>query len=95
MVRSVAEGLLNAARHAQANQVWVSVVQNEQEFDIEVRDNGIGFDATAVSQQGHYGLLGLRERARLLGGQFVLTSAPGKGTTLHLLLPAPDKGGAP
>lgn len=94
MVRSVAEGLLNVARHAQASRVWVSVAQHDGGLTIEVRDNGSGFDPATLPQQGHYGLLGLRERARLLGGQFALTTAPGKGTTLRLLLPVPNKGAA-
>ena len=92
IMRSVAEGLLNIARHAQASQVWVCVAQHDLELAIEVRDNGRGFDPTAVAQQGHYGLLGLRERARLLDGQFVLLTAPGEGTTFRLLLPVPTRG---
>jgi len=87
IVHMIAEGLLNVARHAQASQVWVCTTQQDQELAIEVRDNGRGFDPATVTQQGHYGLLGLRERARLLGGQFVLLTAPGKGTTLRFLLP--------
>jgi NarL family two-component system sensor histidine kinase YdfH len=91
---SVAEGLLNIARHAQASQVWVCVAQHDLELAIEVRDNGKGFDSTAVAQQGHYGLLGLRERARLLDGQFALFTAPGEGTTLRFFLPAGRRGDA-
>jgi NarL family two-component system sensor histidine kinase YdfH len=87
IVRIVAEGLMNAARHAQAHQVWVCVAKNDQDLDIEVRDDGTGFDSAAMREQGHYGLLGLRERARLLGGQFALRSAPGEGTTIRILLP--------
>jgi NarL family two-component system sensor histidine kinase YdfH len=68
-------------------------VQQRRELLIEVRDNGLGFDPTAVAERGHYGLLGLRERVRLLGGQFVIVTAPGQGTTLRLLLPATRKAG--
>ncbi len=88
ILRIIAEGLTNVARHAQAHQVWVEVESKDGFLTIEVRDNGCGFDTTIGAQQiGHYGLLGLRERARLLGGQFALTSTPGDGTTLHLSLP--------
>jgi NarL family two-component system sensor histidine kinase YdfH len=90
--RSVAEGLLNIARHAQASQVWVCVTEHEQKLTIEVRDNGIGFDPEALSKPGHYGMLGLRERARLLGGQLVVHTAPGEGTTLRFLLPVERPG---
>jgi NarL family two-component system sensor histidine kinase YdfH len=94
IVRIVAEGLTNVARHAQASQVRVRIAQQDHGLVIEVQDNGTGFDPAAMTQQGHYGLLGLRERARLLGGQFSLTSAPGEGTTLRLLLPIDRSGGA-
>ena len=94
IMRSVAEGLLNIARHAQASQVWVCVAQHDLELAIEVRDNGKGFDSTAVAQQGHYGLLGLRERVRLLDGQFALFTTPGEGTTLRFFLPAGRRGDA-
>jgi NarL family two-component system sensor histidine kinase YdfH len=94
IMRSVAEGLLNIARHARASQVWVCVAQHDRELAIEVRDNGRGFDPTTVAQQGHYGLLGMRERARLLKGQFALLTAPGEGTTLRFLLPAERRGDA-
>lgn len=90
--RSVAEGLLNIARHAQASQVWVCVTEHEQKLTIEVRDNGIGFDPESLSKPGHYGLLGLRERTRLLGGQLVVHTAPGEGTTLRFLLPVERPG---
>lgn len=88
----ISEGLLNVARHAQASQVWICVAQQDQGLTIEVRDNGLGFDPAALPQSGHYGLLGLRERARLLGGQFALLTAPGEGTTLRFLLPAAGRG---
>jgi NarL family two-component system sensor histidine kinase YdfH len=86
--RAVAEGLMNVARHARASQVWVEVVSLDDHVEIEVRDNGAGFDPAAVeAQAGHYGLLGMRERARLAGGTFEVSSTPGRGTALRLHLP--------
>ena len=59
----------------------------------EVGDDGVGFDPLAVAQQaGHYGLLGLRERARLLQGQLDILSTPGQGTTIRLRLPVGNRG---
>jgi NarL family two-component system sensor histidine kinase YdfH len=87
VARSVAEGLMNVARHAQACQVWVCVAEKDELLVIEVRDDGVGFEPTVISRQGHYGLIGLRERARLLGGQLTVMSAPGKGTSMRVLLP--------
>lgn len=92
-LRLVSEGLMNIARHAQADHTWVCGTCKQGTFTFEVGDDGIGFDPLAVAQQaGHYGLLGLRERARLLQGQLDIVSKPGQGTTLRLCLPA-GKGG--
>jgi len=87
-LRVISEGLTNVARHAKAHQVWVIVTQEPEGYTFEVRDDGVGFDlAAAPASTGHYGLLGLRERARLLGGSVELRSTPGEGTTLRLLFP--------
>ncbi len=87
-LRAVAEGLTNVARHAQAQQVEVRAAEDGAWLTIEVRDDGAGFDPeAALSRAGHYGLLGLRERARLSGGTLEIDSAPGEGARLTLRLP--------
>ena len=87
-LRVVSEGLTNVARHAQASQVWIRVACGDDGLEVEVRDDGVGFDpAVAAAQSGHYGLLGMRERARLAGGTLVVESAPGKGAILRLSVP--------
>jgi len=87
-LRVVSEGLTNVARHAQASQVWIRLACGDDGLEVEVRDDGVGFDpAAAAAQSGHYGLFGMRERARLAGGTLVVESAPGKGTTLRLSVP--------
>lgn len=94
VLRAITEGLTNVARHSQAHQVWVCAQLSEAMLTIEVRDDGIGFDSTAVvTQKGHYGLLGLRERARLGGGHLDIESSVGKGTVLRLHLPVNNRGG--
>lgn len=86
--RSVAEGLANIARHAHASQASVRLVQVEGELEVVVGDNGAGFDPQdSTERPGHYGLMGLRERARLAGGSLQVVSAPGQGATLTLRLP--------
>jgi two-component system, NarL family, sensor histidine kinase YdfH len=85
-LRVVSEALTNIARHAQAQQVTVSLHAIDQSFNIEVRDDGAGFDPAQIGA-GHYGLIGLRERARLIGGALNIESAPGQGTTLKVCLP--------
>lgn len=86
--RVMAEALNNVARHAQAEHVWVSAVAEPTWVDIEVRDDGVGFAPTdPTDRAGHYGLLGMRERARLAGGTVEVTSSSGAGTTVRLRLP--------
>ena len=93
LLRLVTEGLLNIARHAQATHAWVCAACDQERLTFEIGDDGIGFDPASVAQQaGHYGLLGLRERARLLQGQLSILSAPGKGTKICLQLPGMNGG---
>lgn len=84
----VAEAINNIAQHARAGQVWVSAVQGTSGVETIVRDDGAGFAPGATeSQADHYGLVGIRERARLAGGTLEVISAPGQGTTVRLYLP--------
>ncbi len=93
VLRVVTEGLWNVARHAHAHQVWIHTIQQEDMLTIEIRDDGIGFDAShAAMHPGHYGLSGLRERAYLIGGRLEVESASGVGTTIRFTLPCQDEG---
>lgn len=85
--RIVGESLTNITRHARAETVWLSVQQAEQALAIDIRDDGVGFDVDQATRTGHYGLLGMRERARLVGGTFSLESEPGQGSRLSVTLP--------
>ncbi|GHO72571.1 hypothetical protein KSD_03420 [Ktedonobacter sp. SOSP1-85] len=86
LLRMVSEGLANIARHAQASQAWIrSSVENGM-ITLDIEDNGIGFDPAQITP-GHYGLQGLRERARLMNGHLLINSEPGQGTTVRLCLP--------
>jgi PAS domain S-box-containing protein len=84
--RIVQECLTNACRYSQSDKVRVEVCQADDRVHIEVRDWGVGFDPAGV-EQGHYGLRGIRERARLLGGSASIDSAPGKGVCVSIYLP--------
>lgn len=86
-LRVVGEGLSNCARHAGAQQIELRARCEGQELRIELADDGRGFDAQAAPQGGHYGLVGMRERARLAGGNLAIASAPGQGTTLRFTAP--------
>ncbi len=85
--RIVSECLTNVARHAQATQAWVKATGSEGAIVIEVGDDGVGFDpVAALGRPGHYGLLGMRERARLAGGTLDVKSAPGAGARVVVTL---------
>jgi NarL family two-component system sensor histidine kinase YdfH len=91
--RMVAEGLRNVARHARAGRAWVKLVIAAGALMLEIGDDGVGFDpARGLSIPGHYGLLGLRERARLAGGSLEIVSAPGQGTRLLIAIGPPTEG---
>ena len=88
--RTVAEGLTNIARHAQARHAQVSIRSSGNVLEIEIGDDGIGFDpARDAERMGHYGLTGLRERARQAGGTLEIISSTGKGSILKVRIPLP------
>ena len=84
----IRESLANIVRHAHAHHAWVHACRDGQVLKLEIGDDGIGFDpALSNGQSGHYGLLGLYERAHLAGGQLVVLSGPGQGTRICFSLP--------
>lgn len=84
--RLVQEALTNIARHAHAARVWLVVRAREGKLQIEISDDGQGFDPKAALAR-HRGLSGMRERAALVGGTFRVESAPGRGTKKQIELP--------
>jgi ligand-binding sensor domain-containing protein/signal transduction histidine kinase len=89
--RIAAEALRNAFRHAQARQVEVEIRYDNQQFRLRVRDDGKGMDTVVLSGQGprgHYGLPGMRERAKLIGGELMVWSEVDAGTEVELRIPA-------
>ncbi|EFH85849.1 sensor histidine kinase [Ktedonobacter racemifer] len=97
VLRVITEGLANIARHAQAQHAWIRAIctttRDKKQLLIEIRDNGKGFDPTVIATQvGHYGLLGLRERAHLIGGCLDVESKQGQGTVLRFQIPLEQKG---
>jgi signal transduction histidine kinase len=81
------EGVMNALKHAQAADLWIIVREDSESIELELRDNGAGFDATAPGPEGHYGMSMMRERATIGGGTFLLESSVGKGTTITVRFP--------
>lgn len=83
----VREGFTNIARHARASEVRLGLSDRNGLLQIEMTDNGRGFQAADIGRDpGHYGLLGIRERARLMGGDMTVSST-GKGTEMRVTIP--------
>ena len=86
------EAMNNIARHAKAESVLIQLGLDGKDLHIEIEDDGQGFDPNVSPQdRPHYGVLGMRERAELLGGTAVIESAPGMGTRLEIRVPLPDE----
>ena len=86
--RVAQESLSNIIKHSRATHVWVTLRKAPEGFELEVRDNGIGFDTAQKRNTGEgLGLFGMQERVQLLGGEFTLDSAPGAGTCLCASVP--------
>ena len=88
--RIVQEGLTNAQKYSQSERVHVELVQQGATIRIAIRDWGLGFDTDKVGQHT-FGLEGIRERARLLGGRAEIESAPGAGTRIAVELPVMER----
>lgn len=87
LFRILQESLTNVARHAGATRVAVVLREQEDTLVLEVRDNGRGITEQEMRTSRSFGLLGMRERAEMLGGRVTLTGIPGEGTTLVASIP--------
>jgi PAS domain S-box-containing protein len=87
--RIVQEALTNVVRHAQATTAKIDVVRTAGQVLVRVADNGKGMAAADQRKSRSFGLLGMRERAYVLGGDFTVSSDEGQGTIIEAILPAP------
>jgi PAS domain S-box len=85
--RIVQEALTNVMRHAAASQVKVSLEKKGDTLIVEVRDNGIGIKEGMIFDSKSLGLVGIRERVLLLGGEASISGKPGEGTLVRVILP--------
>lgn len=91
------EAITNARKHAQAAHIWVRLNPLEKDLVLlEVEDDGIGFDVSSLNtwydQRGSLGMVNMRERAELVNGLFQISSTPGRGTTIRVLIPLSEEG---
>jgi len=81
------EILINIARHADATKVFISLGDHAGIMILRVMDNGRGFKEESVGTNGSQGIVGMREYARLCGGEFRINSSPERGTTVIVSIP--------
>jgi two-component system sensor histidine kinase DegS len=89
--RIVQEALNNITKHAQAKDAYIQLTYQPQYVIVSVRDDGVGFDLDMVrmsrARRPSLGLVGMRERAALLGGEVDIQSSPGQGTLVEAKIP--------
>jgi signal transduction histidine kinase len=89
--RIAGEAMRNAFKHAQAKRIEVEIRYDERQLRVRVRDDGKGIDTKYLNEDerpGHYGLRGMRERAKLMGGKLAVWSEHDSGTEVELRIPA-------
>ena len=87
LFRILQETFTNVARHANATAVKVRLAEEHGSLVLEIHDDGKGISEEQVSARSSLGLLGMRERALLLGGDVAISGAPGGGTTVRVRVP--------
>jgi signal transduction histidine kinase len=85
------ECLTNVLRHSEASTVLCDLQLEQDVLMFQVADNGIGFSSASLAEKKTLGLRGMRERIKLLGGSFDITSVMGMGTTILITVPLNDK----
>jgi PAS domain S-box-containing protein len=85
--RILQESLTNIGRHAMANRVRVTIERTGQSLSMLIADDGTGFDPEVVRERKTFGLMGIRERALIFGGEVRIDSRPGAGTSVSIRLP--------
>jgi signal transduction histidine kinase len=89
LYRVAKESLTNALRYSKCASIRLSLEVEEGKVALEVADDGVGFDPSAIAREApkSFGLIGMRERCRALGGEFRVSSAPGSGTSVRATIP--------
>jgi signal transduction histidine kinase len=85
----VQEALHNIAKHSRASSVIVHLTGDGQQLALSITDNGIGFEVGRIRTARGLGLISMRERIHLVGGQFDISSKPGAGTKIQARVPLP------
>ena len=91
LLRIAQEAVTNVVKHAGASKIFIKLHTEARKLYLRITDNGRGFEQGGVfsAAGGHFGLIGMRERAERLGGELRLVSHPGKGTEVEVMVPLP------
>ncbi|HEX5431033.1 MAG TPA: histidine kinase, partial [Bryobacteraceae bacterium] len=93
LLRIVQEAVTNVVKHAKARTIQIELAAKERLLHLRIKDDGQGFEPSSAFSVlgGHFGILGMRERAERMGGEFALSSRPGTGTELQITVPFVEK----
>ena len=91
LLRIAQEAVTNTLKHAGASKIWIKLHMEARKLYMQIVDNGRGFEQGDAfsSHDGHFGLIGMRERAERIGGELRLSSHPGEGTQVEVMAPLP------
>jgi ligand-binding sensor domain-containing protein/two-component sensor histidine kinase len=92
LLRIAQEAVSNSVKHSGARMIEVSLHSTPALVSLAVKDDGSGFGLERSANSGHYGLIGMKERATHIGAGFQIDSESGRGTTIRVMLPAPNAG---
>ena len=90
LYRIAQEALWNASKHAQSEQIELTISADDESIHLEIRDWGVGFNADESNGKAGIGLASMKERARLVNGTLDIKSAPGQGTVVVVDVPVPE-----
>jgi PAS domain S-box-containing protein len=88
-LRVVQEAIHNATKHSRATEILVRLHVSDRDLRLEISDDGVGFDIEETRLGSGLGLISMRERIHLIGGEFTVTSSPGNGTQIMARVPIP------
>jgi PAS domain S-box-containing protein len=98
LYRVTQEALTNVSKHARATHLRVALASQHGITELEIRDNGVGLpaeDSSALTRDGHFGLVGMRQRVEMAGGRFAVESRPEEGVTIRANFTSPDSATEP
>jgi len=89
LYRVCQEGLNNMVKHSKAKRASVTLIEEHGSVALSIKDDGVGFRVEAAEGKGGLGMIGMKERARIVNGKLSIQTWPGKGTTVELVVPLP------